>query len=220
MSCINLEDNDALVITQYETATNLKNIISGLNNIVQKYQFDILCEFENGLSIDNAFGWLLNRIGDNFGYPRPALPSGIYDYFGYDDNGTNYDQAPFYYGSTEPLVPASDIVYKTLLKAWIEGLFYDGSVLEANKALTFAFGKGYIIDHENLVADIVIWDQPYYLIYSIIKSGVIPKVAGVKYDRIIMRETNVNFFGFAGCEDVLGFDQAPFVRTVFNKDII
>lgn len=219
MTCVNITANNSLIITQYEYSDKLKGIISGINGLFQNYQLNTLCEFEEGLSIDNAFGWSLNRIGDNHGYPRPALPSGVFDYWGFDDNGTNYDQAPFFYGSAEDLVPAGDEIYKQLLRSWIKGLFYDGSVLDANKAIMYAFGKGYLIDHENLHASIVIFDQPYHVIFSVIRTGVIPRVAGIKYDNYIMQSSDTEFFGFDDASSV-GFDQEAFVRTVFEEDIL
>lgn len=218
MTCVTNTTSNSLTIQQYSNATRLKALIAAFLDLIQKQMLNPLCDFEHGLSIDNAYGWLLNRIGDNHGYTRPALPQGVFDYWGFDFNGTNYDRSPYFYGSKEPLLPASDDLYRKLLKAWLKGLFYDGSVHEANEALCYAFGKGYLIDYENRTADVVIYDQDYTTMYSIIKTGIIPKVAGVRYYHYIMRKSNTPVFGFAGSDEET-FNQASFQRSINSGDI-
>lgn len=181
MPCIDITNNSDLLITQYLESSKLKSIVNGFNSIMQQNQLKPLCDFEKGLAIDNAFGWLLNRLGANFGFKRPAIPSPANLYFGYNDNGTNYDQAPFYYGTKEPLVPVGDVLYKKLLKIWIRGLFYDGSVYQANQILTDVFGAGWISDNEDQTASINLVNVDEYTAKAVIITNVIPKVAGVRY---------------------------------------
>lgn len=220
MACQDITNNSQLIITQYQFSPNLKGVIDGFNNLMQNEQLNVLCKFEEGLSIDNASSWLLDRIGINHGYPRPALPSGEFDYFGFDLNGTNFDQAPFFYGNDEPLIPAGDSLYRQLLKAWIDGLFFDGSVHETNKILTEAFGKGYIVDFENRKVTVVIFDTPAYTISAIIRTGILPKVAGVKYDGYLYPETGKSYFGFSGASNATNWFDGNFVPTLYEGDIL
>lgn len=220
MPCQDITNNSELIITQYQFSSNIVGIIDGLNNIIQNNQLNTLCQFESGVAIDNASGWSLDRIGWNHGYPRPALPSGEFDYFGFDNNGTNFDRAPFYYGSDEPLLPAGDVLYRKLLQAWVDGLFFDGSVYATNKILTEASGKGYIVDHENLKATVVIYDVPLYTLTAIIRTNIMPKVAGVKYDGYQYPETGKSYFGFAGQSNATNFYNATFVPTLYEEDIL
>lgn len=214
MPCINIASNNDLIITQYADSTNLKSVISGFNSLTQSKQLDTLCKFENGLSIDNAFGWLLDRLGDNFGFKRPAIPSPNDLYFGYNLNGTNFDRAPFYYGTKEPLLPVGDVLYKKLLKIWVRGLFYDGSVYEANKALTDVLGKGYITDNEDQTANIVVYNIDVYTAQTLLITNVIPKVAGVRYSELQLVYDNEPPFGY----DYVGFGGNGFVKILNIKD--
>lgn len=219
MACQDITKNIDLIITQYEYSPNLIGVIDCFNYLIQLKQLNILCDFEKGTSINNAFGWLLDRIGWNHGYPRPALPNGDFDYFGFDLNGTNFDQAPFYYGKDQPLIPAGDSLYKQLLKAWIDGLFFDGSVYQTNKILTEAFGKGYLVDHENLKVTVIIYDTPSYTISDIIRTGILPKVAGVQYNGYQYPQSSRKYFGFAGQTNATNFYKASFVPTLYEEDI-
>jgi len=216
MACQDISNNSQLLITQYEFSPNLKGVVDGFNNLMQSEQLDTLCEFETGLSINTASGWSLDRIGLNHGYPRPSLPSGDFNYFGFDNNGTNFDQAPFFSGFTEPLVPAGDDLYRQLLRAWIDGLFFDGSTYQTNVILTEAFGKGYLIDHENLTVDVVIYDTPIYTLSAIIRTGIIPKVAGVRYDKYIIPDSETEYLGFGSGNT--NFFQAQFPPTFYEED--
>jgi hypothetical protein len=216
MPCIDITSNNDLVITQYGYSPKLKGVISGFTSLMQSNQLDTLCKFEKGLAIDNAFGWLLDRLGDNFGFKRPAIPSVSSLYFGFDQGGTNFDRAPFYYGTKEPLVPVGDVLYKKLLKIWIRGLFYDGSVYEANQILTDVLGKGYITDNEDQTANIVVYNIDELTAQALLITNVIPKVAGVRYSELQLVVDAVPPFGFG----YVGFGANAFVKTFNIKDYI
>jgi hypothetical protein len=220
MSRIDITKNKDLIITQFQKEPIIQDIINGLDSIIQKNHIDILCNLESSLSIDNAYGYFLDRLGNNFGYPRPSIPQNYFNYFGFNDSGSNFDNAPFYYGVVDPLTPVGDIIYKKLLKLWIKNIFYDGSFLDANKALILSLGKSYLINHYNLSASVVIYDEPAEIVYAIIKQDLVPQVAGIRYNEYSVKETGKKYFGFAGCIDAVGFNQAPFAKTIYKDDII
>ena len=215
MPAITINDNIKLTITQYLKSTKLLALIGGLNGIIQDEQLAILSEFEKGLSIDKAAGWSLNRIGNNFGFKRPSFPSSDADFFGFDANGTNFDQAPFFYGSKSPLVAIGDVLYRKLLKIWIAGLFYDGSGFEVNKMLSDSLGAGYINDHGDLTATITLVDQDKLTIQAIYRTKVIAKVAGIKYGAYQSLISGVQAFGFG----TTGFGANSFVNIITGEQI-
>ena len=175
IECVDVTQYLNLVANQYQSSTKLRATISGILNIIQTYQIDTICEFNNNSSkIDNATGWLLDRIGINFGYARPTI---IID------------------GS--PIV-VDDTIYKILLKLWIANIFYDGTTRAVNFALTNAFGKGFIVDYNNLSADVWVFNTPSDIIKAVVQTKILSKVAGVRYvyyRSILDIDTT---FGFAG----------------------
>jgi hypothetical protein len=215
MPCIDITENSNLLITQYEKSSKLRSVVDGFNSLMQTRQLNTLCNFEKGLSIDNAFGWLLNRLGDNFGFKRPAIPSPGELYFGYNDGGTNFDRAPYYYGTKEPLVPVGDTLYKKLLKIWIRGLFYDGSVYQVNQMLTDILGHGWLSDNEDQTASINLVNVDEYTAKAVIITNVIPKVAAVRYATLRLIYSDDPFkFGQTS------FGTNGFVKTLIIKDLL
>ena len=67
MACVDISNNSDLLITQYNSSPKLHAIVDGLNAVVQTAQLNTLCQFEKGMALDHATGWLLDRIGHNHG---------------------------------------------------------------------------------------------------------------------------------------------------------
>ena len=210
MSCLDITHNDNLIVSQYAQSDNLHNVAKKLNEVIQKEISDFFCNFEASMDIDKADLYFLDRIGDNLGYPRPSLPSGNFNYFGFDENGTNFDQNPFYYGVDSPLIPAGDDLYRKLLKCWVTKLFFDGSLSQLNYAIKTVFGNGFAIDHENLNITIVTFDTDNYLINAVKQTHVLPRNACVQYNYQVINSES-GYFGFAPFGSA--FNNAPFAKS-------
>ena len=114
------------IISQYKSSPKIKAIIDGFLDIIQQKQVATLCTLENdGIAIDKASGYLLDTIGENYGYPRPSIESNI---------------------------ATDDEIYRKLIKLWTSNIYFGGTTLEVNAALTNAFGKGYLIDFNDMTA--------------------------------------------------------------------
>lgn len=196
---VNLIDNLALLVTQYQDSPKLKGIIAGLLTLLQQQQLDTLYQFEAGLLLDEATGWSLDRIGDNHGLPRPIANIEGSHYFGFDQGGTNFDQAPFYYGTKDKLQPLGDESYRKLLKVWLRRLFYDGSTYGLTKLLSEALthpdgsGGGYVTDHENLKVTVTILEQNRITFEALCSLPIIPKTAGIHYDYVLVNKDKVPY---------------------------
>lgn len=179
---IDVTKNINLTISQYQKAHKLKTLITSILSLIQKQQIDIIYTLLPKLSLDNADNWFLSRIGDNHGYKRPVLfDEEDYLFFGFDGWGKSFDQAPFFFGQVAPTIKLDDALYRKLLKAWILGLFDDGSTYNLNKILSYAFGQDcYAVDKNNLTVSIYL-SSTYNTEQQKIIFSVLPKVAGVHY---------------------------------------
>ena len=191
---VNLLDNLKLLITQYQDSSKLIGIIRGLLKIIQDHQLETLYQFETGLSLDNATGWSLDRIGHNHGLPRPVANIEGSGYFGFDKGGKNYDNATFYYGAKDKLQPLGDAAYRTLLKVWLRRLFYDGSTYSLTKMLTEALkhpdgsGGGYVTENQKLHVTVTILAQNKITFEALCSLPIIPKTAGIHYDYVLVNK--------------------------------
>lgn len=213
MNCkVDVTENIALIIEQYKNTVNLKKLISGLLTLIQQKLIEPLCIYQLEMNIDQAKGFLIDRIGGIFGYKRPLIDSGQFVYFGFDGNGLGFDMATFVPdGGTADFYEAGDDLYRTLLKAWIGGLFTDGTLPSINKVIQLALGAsgGHVIDNGNMTADVYLFNVDINLLYTIAKTNVIPRPAGVAYNYNLATGT---VFGFDG--NGVGFDQAPFITVL------
>lgn len=213
MACkLDVTTNIALVIEQYKNTIRLMKLIGGLLSLVQNELVLPLCKYQSQLNINNAVGFLLDRIGAIFGYARPFVDSGDFVYFGFDGNGLGFDQAVFVPdGGSAAFIQIGDDPYRTLLKAWIGGLFTDGTVPSINKVIQLALGQqgGHVIDNGDMTATVYLYNKDINLLYMIARTNVIPRPAGVAYTYNLAVG---DVFGFDG--NGVGFDQAPFITVI------
>lgn len=213
MACkLDVTQNIDLLVQQYKNSKNLVNLVPGLLSLIQTQLIEPLCQYQWQMNINNAVGFLLDRIGAIFGYARPLIDSGQFVYFGFDGNGFGFDIATFVPdGGTAAFKPLGDGFYRTLLKAWIGGLFTDGSLPSINKVIQLALGAsgGHVIDNGDMTATVYLYSVDINLLYTIAKTNVIPRPAGVAYTYNLAAG---NVFGFDG--NGVGFDQAPFITVI------
>lgn len=213
MACkLDVTQNISLLVQQYKNSKNLVNLVTGLLETIQARLIEPLCQYQWQMNINNAAGFLLDRIGAIFGYARPLIDSGQFVYFGFDQNGLGFDMATFVPdGGTAAFTEAGDGLYRTLLKAWIGGLFTDGSLPSINKVIQLALGAsgGHVIDNGDMTATVYLYNIDINLLYTIADTNVIPRPAGVAYTyNLVTGEV----FGFDG--NGAGFDLAPFVTII------
>lgn len=209
---LNLPKNVDLTVQQYKNTVRLKGLIAGIMEIMQDKLGNATCKYQDQMNIDEAEGYWLDRIGGIFGYPRPLIDAGEFVYFGFDGNGVGFDQGTFVPDDgDEAFVPAGDGLYRILLKAWINGLFTDGSLPSINKTIQTALGPngGHVIDNGDMSADVALHNIDINVLLTIARTGVIPKPAAVKYTYYLSTDS---VFGFDG--NGVGFDQAPFVTVI------
>jgi hypothetical protein len=209
---IDVTTNISLLIQQYRNTVRTKGLIMGILQMVQDQLATPMCQIQDYYNIDTAVGVFLDRIGRIFNYPRPLIDQGQFAYFGFDGNGLGFDQATFVPdGGSDDKIPAGDDMYRLLLKAWIAGLFTDGSLPSINAVIQTALGPGsWVIDNGDMTALVTLKYSDLNVLYAMVQTGVIPKPAGVQYSYYIRNSDAV--FGFDG--NGVGFDQSNFITEL------
>jgi len=125
-------DYQALLLQQWREggiaeAIALRSLIAELHGVVQTQLVTAAVDIERMISLETAEGIWLDRIGERLGLARPRQTrmGGEDDYFGFDEHGVGFDQAPLwssnpFLGGTEGI---SDTHYRRLLRARALALF-------------------------------------------------------------------------------------------------
>ncbi|MCK5133235.1 MAG: DUF2612 domain-containing protein [Candidatus Sabulitectum sp.] len=188
----------------------LRDIVDAINSIIQTELIDPVDDLEQQLSILTAAGIWLDYIGKKVDFPRPQLTVDDVIWFGFDDAGLGFDQAPFMPPGVDT-VGIDDESYRALLIVRGGQLLTDCSIPSMNTTIDGAFSTGRYIDNGNMTIDVIIdSDLSDAVIIAIAGSGIITKPAGVRINETFVLNTS-GTFGFDG--NGVGFDQGTFVRT-------
>lgn len=202
--------NSSLLEGKPRESAELKAIVDGINGIIQDNLVDAADNIEKQISILTATGIWLDYIGSKIDYKRPRIAADDARWFGFDDSGVGFDQAPFTPGG-DTKVGIGDEEYRALLIVRGGQLLTDGSIPSMDATIQGAFGNGHYIDNGDMTLDVILDNsQPDLIIAAIVESGLITKPAGVRIREIYIR-TLTGTFGFDGAG--VGFDQGVFVRT-------
>lgn len=200
-----------VIVRQYQQSPVILGIAQRINEIIQTELIDSANTLEQYVSVLNARGEWLDRIGERFDIPRPALRDDQFLRFGFDDAGVGFDQAifgPERGGGT----PIADETYRRLILARGGQLLTDASGPSLDQILETAFGSGHYIDHQDLTVTVRIdGDFRTDELDLIIGTGLVTKPAGVRIREIIIVPSD-GAFGFD--DNGVGFDQAPFARII------
>ncbi len=200
-----------VIARQYQQSPRILTIARQIDDIVQRELIDPARRIEEYVSVLEAPGFWLDRIGERFGIPRPSLRDGSYLAFGFDDAGVAFDQAPFEADRTGG-TPIADETYRRLILARGGQLLTDGSGPSLDNILDVAFGTGHYIDHQDLSVTVRIdGDFRPDELDLILDTGLLTKPAGVRIRNIIIVPSS-NAFGFD--DNGVAFDQAPFARII------
>ena len=203
---------DNVIIRQYQRSPRILGIAQRIDELVTRQLIDPAKEIERNISVLNAEGFWLDRIGERFDIERPAIGAGEYAVFGFEGNGVGFDQGPFT-PDTGGGTPIADDTYRRLILARGGQLLTDGSSPSLDNILNVAFGSGHYIDNQDLSVTVRIdGDFREDQLDLIVDTGLLTKPSGVRITDVII-VPNSGFFGFDGSGGV-GFDQAPFVRSV------
>ncbi len=207
------ENNSDLLIQQHSERPNIVALIDRIDEIIQNELCDAATELETQFSVLTATGVWLDRIGERFGLPRPFLAADEITTFGFDSNGTGFDQQPFTDETDDTGVPVADSFYRQLIIARGGQLITDGSVPSMDAILQAAFGDGHYIDNMDMTMAVRIdGDRRQDQIDLIIDTRLITKPSGVRLSILYNVHTGGSF-GFDN--NGTGFDQQPFVNTNF-----
>ena len=109
-----------LLLEQWGESPNLRALLRGLLDVMQRQMVTPLTVLSRALSTDEGEGILLDWLGARLGFPRPTLPSASVRVFGFrGSDGVGFNQAPFTSRRLrlEAVEPLSDTRYRPLLRA-------------------------------------------------------------------------------------------------------
>jgi hypothetical protein len=185
--------------------TDLQDLLIQILTIMQAQFLDILAQYTDKYSIDTADGVWLDYVGYRLGvFNRPSYENPG-EYFGFDDTGTGFDQAPF--ENLALLIPIDDDYFRAFLKARAQQLITDCSLESIRNALLLFFEEVFIIDNYDMTMSVnIITAIPLLIVRAVLDAGIITKPAAVGVSGQIVFD---DYFGFD--DTGTGFDQAPFV---------
>lgn len=190
--------------------TNIQTLLTNIGKVGQVNLADVLNAILPQLDIYTATGVWLDFIGYKLGVPaRPATltdPDG--PFFGFDDGGVGFDQAPFK-PESEDSTPINDDSFRPFLLARAQQLITSCTLKNVRDILLLVFEDVAVIDNYNMTMSVIIYtEKSAALVQALLDSGVVPKPAGVRlYVQVIFNGGET--FGFNG--NGVGFDQQPFV---------
>jgi len=209
-----ITNNSQYITGKPRESESLKEVIDGINALVQFELIDCAEDIETQSSILTATGIWLDYYGARFNFPRPFFPPDQFDTFGFEGNGLGFDLGPFATGETANQ-PISDDLYRSWIIARGGQLITDGTLPSLNSVVQTAFGDdAYYVDHGNMSMTVNISSSfTSQEVEAIIESGVIPKPCGVRV-RVLYNDIGTDSFGFDG-SDYVGFDQEPFITEFY-----
>ena len=93
---INARENIKLIIQQWKTAPRLQALANGILGAIQTSLIDPLAKLEDTQNLEKAGMAGLDDISERLVIARSQqVPTNI-EFFGFDDSGTGFDQAPFF----------------------------------------------------------------------------------------------------------------------------
>lgn len=188
--------------------TDLQELLSQILSIMQAQFIDVIKQYTDKYSIDTADGVWLDYVGYRLGvFSRPSYENPG-EYFGFDDTGTGFDQAPF--ENDILLVPINDAYFRAFLKARAQQLITDCSIDSIQQALLFFFEQVFVTDNYNMTMSVnIVTNIPVLIVQAVIDAGIIIKPAAVGINGQVV------FGDFFGFDDTgTGFDQGPFVYEI------
>ena len=207
---IDLTENYKWLATQYRE-TNVSDLISEINQVVQDKQVNVLVQFTDKFSIETATGIWLDYIGYRLNIPnRPALPVDPTEYFGFEDSeGSGFDQEAFYNDSDSIQIDDDD--FRAFLKVRVRQLITNCTSEDIRSALLLFFDDVMITDNQDMTMTITYTTtKAFEVVKSVVENGILIKPAAVRVDQQIVFD---DYFGFDDSGGT-GFDQAPFVYEV------
>ena len=159
--------------------------IAGVVNDTINVPLEIL-KLQYSIAVGKATGIGLDHIGEKVGYPRPLFTSQA-QVFGFSDEDTGFDQAPFYDEELENVTesPISDPYYRSLLRARGHQLLSSGSIPD----LTAITSEVFRVNNVNTSAWRTVGPKQVsftaytndYQIYQLVRStGLLDVPAGVR----------------------------------------
>lgn len=144
-------DYEALLIQQWRSgvdaeAMTLRILVGETIGVLRDQIVEPSRRLEQMLTLDEASGIWLDRIGDRLGFPRPRQTrrAADDDYFGFDSHGTGFDQAPLW--STNPFLGGtegiSDAYYRRMLRARAISLYSTGTFAEIEQIADLLWSGG------------------------------------------------------------------------------
>lgn len=93
---LDVRQHTSLIISQWQTAPRLKALAEGLLGAVQDWLVSPLINLENTQNLELARAAALDDIGERLHLSRDLVVPTDIEFFGFDDSGTGFDQAPFF----------------------------------------------------------------------------------------------------------------------------
>lgn len=135
---------DSIAINQFSRtrAPVFRRFMDSMLSVRKIGADDPLDQISNQFSLLTAEGIGLDWIGDRLGLPRPGvrIPG---EYFGFDQAGRGFDQAPFYDPdiNTGEESPVGDSTYRRLLQARAIQVHSNGSIRDMKAIADAIFGQ-------------------------------------------------------------------------------
>lgn len=181
-----VRNNIRFLIRQYNQAQTprLYSLITQRLDLLQRSFLTVVCDMENGKSLDTAQGIWLDLLGKIIGLSRPTFERDVeLEYFGFAADDRGFDQAPF--ASVNPpaqkLQGIRDEYYRRLLRMKTRYNIIDNSFHEWSFLYITAFGSVNMKETEQGV-EVSINESEFPGLWDIAKdNGLLYRPLGVKF---------------------------------------
>ena len=172
----NIRGNSDLLTSRYKD-TNIVSLLDGIIGIIQAQIVDPTEALSEYFSLQGR-GAGLDALASRIGFQRPSEAS-IVDHFGFDNEGTGFDQAPF--GSLTAAANSVEDDFMAKLAA-MRGTFLnnDFSLVSLDASLQLAFPWGYYVDNGDMTMELFLGQTLNETVFSTLQTiGFFLKPAGV-----------------------------------------
>ena len=216
---LDVTENFKYLASQYKD-TNVQDLVTNINKIIQQYLVDPICQYSELYSIDTATGIWLDYVGYRLGvFQRPSYEQVTTLTFGFNgtqgDNGATFGQAPFI-NALKGNIPFDDDQFRAFLKCISQQQISNSTRESFKDTLEPFFGDNIVIQDspsgEVMTIDlIIITDRTDEEQNAVFDAGIFnAQPTGVLLNIVY---NGIEAFGFNGTQFIGSktFGQAPFV---------
>ena len=160
MADVDVRTLESLIVQQFKNKPRLAALVRELLALIQGEFVTVLYSLERQMNLDTAVGAWLDHLGTRVGMTRPSVPDVGISYFGFDEAGVGFDQAPLrsVLPALATLLPMDDALYRLLLKAKV-GAGAQMSAADWERGISNAGLTGRVTDNQDMTARILLATQ-------------------------------------------------------------